>query len=51
MNSDARFECTITELVYVPNKVEDGDYLLNLQIVSFENDASPNKQTLYNFEK
>lgn len=51
VNSDARFECTITELVYVPNKVEDGDYLLNLQIVSFENDASPSKPVLYNFEK
>lgn len=51
INSDARFECTITELVYVPNKVEDGLYLLNLQIVSFENDASPSKPVLYNFEK
>ena len=42
-----RFEATITELVYVPNTIEDGAYLLNLQIASFENDASPSKPVLY----
>lgn len=38
---------TITELVYVPNEVFDGTYLLNLQIAPFENDASPSKPVLY----
>ncbi len=38
---------TITELIYVPNTVLDGLYLLNLQIASFENDASPSKPVLY----
>jgi arylformamidase len=38
---------TITELIYVPNDVFDGTYLLNLQIASFENDASPSKPVLY----
>jgi len=38
---------TITELIYVPNEVEDGHYLLNLQIAPFENDASPSKPILY----
>ncbi len=38
---------TITELIYVPNHIEDGRYLLNLQIASFENDASPSKPILY----
>ncbi len=38
---------TITELIYVPNTVYDGTYLLNLQIASFENDASPSKPVLY----
>jgi arylformamidase len=38
---------TITELIYVPNEVEDGSYLLNLQIAPFENDASPSKPILY----
>ena len=47
VNTDARFNATITELVYVSNHVKDGKYLLNLQIASFENDASPSKPILY----
>lgn len=47
LNDDARFEATITEMIFVPNEIEDGDYLLNLQIASFENDASPSKPVLY----
>lgn len=38
---------TITEMIFVPNEIEDGAYLLNLQIVNFENDASPSKPVLY----
>ena len=38
---------TITELIYVPNEIMDGTYLLNLQIAPFENDASPSKPILY----
>lgn len=38
---------TITEMIYVPNHVFDGTYLLNIQIASFENDASPSKPVLY----
>jgi arylformamidase len=44
---DTRLQRTITELIYVPNNVLDGSYLLNLQIASFENDASPSKPVLY----
>lgn len=47
VNNDARFSSTITELIYVPDAVKDGSYLLNLQIASFENDASPSKPILY----
>lgn len=47
LNEDARMNCTITEMIYVPNDVADGNYLLNLQIASFENDASPSKPVLY----
>jgi kynurenine formamidase len=50
VNSDARFHATITEFVFVPNEIKDGLYLLNLQIASFENDASPSKPVLYNLE-
>lgn len=42
-----RSQCTITEMVYVPDAVPDALYLLNLQIVSFETDASPSKPLLY----
>jgi hypothetical protein len=51
LNSDARMHCTITELIYVPQTVADGDYFLNLQIASFENDASPSKPILYQIQK
>lgn len=47
LNSDARLQATITELIFVPDEIEDGNYILNLQIASFENDASPSKPILY----
>ncbi|WP_158728401.1 MULTISPECIES: cyclase family protein [unclassified Flavobacterium] len=47
LNADARLECTITEMIYAPDEVLDGSYVLNLQIASFENDASPSKPVLY----
>ncbi|WP_179375188.1 cyclase family protein [Winogradskyella wichelsiae] len=42
-----RLDATITEFIYVSNKIEDGEYMLNLQIAPFENDASPSKPILY----
>ncbi len=47
LNNDARLDCTITELIFVNDSFSDGTYLLNLQIASFENDASPSKPILY----
>jgi len=47
LNEDARLDATITELIYANDEVLDGSYLLNLQIASFENDASPSKPVLY----
>jgi arylformamidase len=38
---------TITELVYIPNNVYDGPYLLNLQLAAMENDAVPSRPVLY----
>ena len=46
-----RHGCTITELIYVPNIVDDGMYLLNLQCVPFENDASPSRPLLFKLKK
>ena len=50
LNTDARLDCTITEMIYVSDEVQDGSYILNLQIASFENDASPSKPVLYRTE-
>ena len=51
LNKDARLDCTITEMIYVDDTILDGNYLLNLQIVNFENDASPSKPILYEIKK
>lgn len=50
LNADARLDATITELIFVPDSVVDGSYLLNLQIAPFENDASPSKPILYKYD-
>ncbi|ALW84201.1 metal-dependent hydrolase [Hymenobacter sedentarius] len=42
-----RYGATITELIFVPDVVADGLYLLNIQITSLELDASPSKPVLY----
>lgn len=42
-----RFDRTITELIYVPNEVKDGEYLLNLQVAPFEHDAAPSRPVIY----
>ncbi|MEN0002851.1 MAG: cyclase family protein [Bacteroidota bacterium] len=46
-----RTDCTISELIYIDNKVKDGHYLLNIQIASFEIDVSPSKPILYKLIK
>lgn len=40
---------TITELIYVPNDVHDGEYALNLQIAPFAADASPSRPLLFRY--
>jgi len=45
--ADVRSDCTITELIFVPNEVRDGFYLLNLQTASFDLDASPSKPVIF----
>jgi arylformamidase len=46
-----RTDSTITELAFIPDIIEDGIYLLNLQICSFELDVSPSKPILYPLHK
>ncbi len=40
-------ERTITEMIHVPGDVRDGDYLLELQLPRFMNDAAPSRPVLY----
>ena len=49
--NNIRRGCTITEMIYVPEKVVDGIYLLNLQFPPFENDASPSRPLLFKLNK
>jgi kynurenine formamidase len=38
---------TITEMIFVPNYVEEGSYILNLQIPAFVSDAAVSRPILY----
>lgn len=40
-------ERTITELIYVPSEVKDGNYLLNLQIAPIMADVAPSRPIIY----
>lgn len=42
-----RTYCTITELIFAPDSIPDGYYLLHLQTAPFELDASPSRPTIY----
>ena len=42
-----RMDCTVTELAFIHNEIEDGLYLLNLQVAPIENDASPSRPVVY----
>ena len=45
--AEIRHSATITELIFARDSIADGLFLLNLQIASFEIDASPSKPVLY----
>jgi hypothetical protein len=47
INKDTRVQSTITELIYVPNEISDGEYLLNLQVAPFASDATPSRPLLF----
>ena len=42
-----RVNATITELAYIEDNIEDGLYLLNLQVLNLSMDASPSNPILY----
>ena len=46
----SRPEATVTEMVFVPDEIIDGVYLLNLQVPPFLSDAAPSRPVLYRTE-
>ncbi len=44
---EVRQDATITELIFVENSVQDGLYLLNLQLLNLQLDVSPSRPLLY----
>lgn len=42
---------TVTEMIFVPDFIQDGIYLLNLMTGMFEADASPSKPVLYRLKE
>ena len=44
---EPNFQKTITELIYIPNEIADGMYVLNLQVSNFANDAAPSRPMLF----
>lgn len=49
--SEPDFHRTITELVYVKDEIEDGTYIMDLQVAPFENDAAPSRPVLYRINR
>jgi kynurenine formamidase len=45
--SEPRQQATITEMIYAENSIDDGLYMLNMQVASFRNDAAPSRPVLY----
>jgi|TARA_B110000967_G_C18897977_1_gene572203 arylformamidase len=44
---DPRMDASITEFVFVRDDIQDGKYLLKLNISNFESDAAPSRPVLY----
>jgi kynurenine formamidase len=47
INKESGIHRTVTEMIYVPNEVKDGVYLLNLQIAPFAADAAPSRPLIF----
>lgn len=50
VDSNTRRERTITEMIFVPDELPDGLYLLNLQTAPFVLDAAPSRPILFPLE-
>lgn len=50
-NSEKKYHRTITEMIFVPDEIKDGLFLLNLQFLPLENDASPSNPVIFPLTK
>lgn len=46
-----QYDKTITEFIYVNDEIEDGEYILELQVAAFRNDAAPSRPVLYKIKE
>jgi arylformamidase len=49
-HGEIRMDRTITEFIFVPDHVNDGIYIMNLQMAPLENDAAPSRPVLYEIQ-
>jgi len=50
-NHESKIDKTITEMIYVDEKIEDGIYLCNLQCPEIETDAVPSRPILFELNR
>ena len=50
LTAETKIFKTITEMIFVPNEVRDGCYLLDLQVPAFMSDAAPSRPVIYPLE-
>ena len=50
LNGSPASSKTITEMIYVPNNISDGTYLLQIQITNFMSDAAPCRPIIFPLE-
>lgn len=48
--NNIRRHCSITELIFIPDFIEDGLYLLNLQTLNLDMDASPSRPIIFKLD-
>ena len=51
INNEIRWQSTITELIFVPNEVEDGMYMLQIHTAPFVMDVSPSRPIIYKMNR
>ena len=51
LTADTAINKTITEMIFVDDSIQDGDYLLSLQVPAFASDAAPSRPVIFELIK